>query len=182
MDLSRYSHEAVLRDGSPVLIRAIRPDDKQRLLEGFHHLSSQSISLRFFAKKKDLTKNELKYLTEVDFNHHLAIVAELENEGRKDDIGVGRYVEIKDRGPERVAEIAVTVDDEHQGLGVGTLLFHHIVALAQKQGISRLVADILLNNKSMLKIIRRSGFKLETTTSYSVAHIEFDIEKNTGMK
>ena len=182
MDLSRFSQEAVLRDGSPVLIRAIRPDDKQRLFEGFHHLSSRSISLRFFTRKKDLTENELKYLTEVDFNQHVAIVAELENEGKEDDIGVGRYIELKDKGPDRVAEIALTVDDEHQSLGVGTLLFQLLVALAQKQGISRLVADILLDNKSMLKIIEHSGFKLETTISYGVAHVEFNIEKkDTGL-
>ena len=182
MDLSQYSQQAVLRNGSPVLIRAIRPDDKQRLLEGFHHLSSQSISQRFFTGKSDLTENELKFLTDVDFNHHVAIVAGLVNEGKEVDIAVARYVEIKEREPERVAEIAFTVDDEHQGMGVGTLLFQHLVALAQVQGISRLEADLLPNNKKMLTIIKHSGFKLETTTRNGIAHIEFNIEKDSGME
>ena len=175
MNLSLYSQEVVLRDGRPALIRAIRPDDKQRLSEGFHHLSSQSIYQRFFTRKKDLSDNELKKLTEVDFNHHVAIVAELDHKGKKDDIGVGRYIELKDNGPERAAGIAITVDDEHQGLGVGTLLFQHLVVLARNHGISRLVADVLLNNKSMLTIIKHSGFKLETSTGYGVVHIEFNI-------
>lgn len=117
----------------------------------------------------------MKKLTEVDFKHHVAIVAELEHQGEKNDIGVGRYIELKDNGPERTAEIAITVDDEHQGLGVGTLLFQHLVVLVRNHGISRLVADILLNNKSMIEIIKHSNFKLETTTSYGVTHIEFNI-------
>lgn len=52
MNVSLYSQEVVLRDGRPALIRAIQPGDKQRLLEGFHHLSSQSIYQRFFTSKK----------------------------------------------------------------------------------------------------------------------------------
>ncbi len=175
MNVNLYSQEVVLRDGSPALIRAIQPGDKQRLLEGFHHLSNKSIYQRFFTSKKNLSENELKKLTEVDFNHHVAIVAELDHKGKKDDIGVGRYIELRSSGPERMAGIAITVDDEHQGMGIGTLLFQHLVVLARNHGISRLVADILVNNKSMIKIIKRSGFKLEATTSYGVTHIEFNI-------
>ena len=71
----QLSQSVVLQDGRSVLIRAIRPDDKQRLLDGFHRLRGKSIYFRFFSAKKELTEMELKYYTEVDFEHHVAIVS-----------------------------------------------------------------------------------------------------------
>ena len=65
--------------------------------------------------------------------------------------------------------------DEHQHIGVGTLLFEHIVTLAQQNDITRLQADVLPGNRTMLDILRRSGFTLETTTQGGVMHIEFGI-------
>jgi len=175
MNVRHYSQEFFLRDGSPVLIRAIRPDDKQRLLDGIHHLSNKSVYYRFLRNKHELSEKELRYFTEVDFNHHVAIVAALQNDDEENDIAVGRYIELKDKGAERVAEVAFTVEDEYQQLGVGTLLFNELVTIAQEQGITRLVAEVLLDNKGMLNIFKNGGFKLETTISYGVAHVEFTI-------
>jgi len=175
MEISHFSQELFLRDGTPVLIRAIRPDDKQHLSEGFHHLSGQSIYFRFFRRKKDLTEDELRDLTEVDFNHHVAIVVTLLNRGEEDGIGVGRYIELKDNDSERVAEIAFAVEDEFQGLGVGTILLEQLTIFAQQQGIKRLVADVLLDNKAMMRMLKNCGFNLETTVDNGIAHIEFNI-------
>jgi len=166
-----------LSDGTSLLIRAIRPDDKQRLLDGLHHLSNKSVYYRFFRSKHELTEKELKYFTEVDFNHHVAIVAAIQNVGKENDIGVARYIELKDRGSQRIAEVAFAIDDEYQHKGVGTLLFKELVAIAQEQGIKRLVAEVLLDNKAMLKIFEHSGYKLETTISNGVATIKFNIAR-----
>jgi GNAT superfamily N-acetyltransferase len=173
--LSQFLHRVVLRNGSSSLIRAIRPDDKQRLLDGFHRLTGKSIYFRFFGAKQELTEKELAYFTEIDFEHHVAIVATTVKEGKEEIIGVGRYIEFKEKGPERVAEVAFAVDDEHQNLGVGTILFKHLVAIAQNNGIARLEADVLLDNKNMLEIFKHSGFKVKTTMSNGVTHIEFSI-------
>ena len=66
MELSELSYSVALRNGRSALIRAIRPDDKRRLLDAFHRLSGKSIYFRFFSLKKELTKKELKYFTEID--------------------------------------------------------------------------------------------------------------------
>ncbi len=177
MKTKQRSKEHFLRDGSPVYIRPIKPDDKQRLLDGFHRMSRESVYSRFFTNKQELTEKELRFLTEVDFNHHVAIVAEIHNsdDGNKADIGIARYVEIMDKGPERIAEVAFAVDEKYQHLGVGSLLFKQLVNIAKKKGITKLVAELLLNNKGMLKILKQSGFQLKTTKNYGVARIEFPI-------
>jgi GNAT superfamily N-acetyltransferase len=171
----QLSQSVVLQDGRSVLIRAIRPDDKQRLLDGFHRLKGKSIYFRFFSAKKELTEKELKFYTEVDFEHHVAIVSTIKSDEKENIIGVGRYIELTGNDTERVAEMAFAVDDEHQNLGVGTILFEYIVTIAQQNGISSLVADVLLENRNMLDIFKHSGFKLNKTTRSGVMHIQLSI-------
>ncbi len=173
--LRQFSSRVVLRNGTSILLRAIRADDKQRLLDGFHRLTGKSSYFRFFSAKKNLTEKELKYFTEIDFEHHVAIVATIVNNEQEEIIGVGRYVELEEKGTEKVAEVAFAIDNEHQHLGIGTILFEHLVTIAQNNGILKLVADVLLENKNMLEIFKHSGFKLHTTIEHGVIHIVFDI-------
>lgn len=173
--LRQFSSHVVLQNDTSILLRAIRADDKQRLIDGFHRLTGNSIYFRFFSGKKKLTQKELKYFTEIDFEHHVAIVAIIVNDEQEEIIGVGRYVELEAKGTEKVAEVAFAIDDAHQHLGLGTILFEHIVRIAQNNGISKLVADVLLENKKMLEIFEHSGFKLDMTTEHGVIHIAFNI-------
>ncbi len=173
--LRQFSRHIVLQNGHALLLRAINPNDKERLADAFHRLTGKSIYFRFFSSKRKLTKKELKYFTEIDFEHHIAIVATIINDKEEKIIGVGRYIELEKKTPEKIAEIAFAIDDEHQNLGIGTILFEHIVRIAQNNGISRLSADVLLENKNMLDIFKHSGSKLNIIIDHGVMHIEFNI-------
>ena len=175
IDINQFAQDVVLRDGTTVHLRPIRPDDKQRLIDGFGRLSATSISSRFFGAKQALTAKELKYFTEVDFEHHVSFVVEENSKEGLKIIGAARYIELKEQGAERVAEVAFVVDDQHQNLGLGTLLFEQIVIIAQKKGISKLMAEVLRRNRNMLRIFERSGLKLKTDTTPDGIHIEFNI-------
>jgi len=175
MKLDTYTQHVILRDGSEAQIRAIHPEDKQRLLDGFHRLTGKSIYFRFFSAKKELTEKELKYFTEIDFVEHVAMVATTIKDEKEQIIGVGRYIRSKERAPEKIADIAFAVDDEHQNLGVGTILFEYLVTFAQHNGIAKLEADVLMDNRNMLGIFEHCGLKLDTVTRSGVTHIEFDI-------
>jgi GNAT superfamily N-acetyltransferase len=158
VDARTYSQRDRLLDGRPVLVRAIRPEDKAILREGFHRLSPQSIYLRFFQAKKELNEAELRYLTEVDFESHVALLAILDEEGPELGIGVGRY--IVEPGT-RSAEVAFTVDEIHHGLGVGTLLLMHLARIARGQGLEEFRAYVLAENRAMLEVFENAGFPLE---------------------
>jgi len=177
MDLSKYSATDQLRDGTPLQLRAIRPDDKQQLLDGFHRLSGRSVYFRFMGPRQELGPEDLRYFTEVDFRHHIAIVAALQGPSGEQPIGVGRLVEIKDGPNDRVADIAFAVEDKYQNLGAGTVLFEHIVGIAQSQDFTRLLADVHTANKKMLDIFRNSGFAIASRTESAVIHIELDITR-----
>lgn len=175
MNLDQYSCRVKLRNGDECLLRAIRPDDKNRLLDGFHRLKGKSIYFRFFSAKKDLTEKELKFFTEIDFEHHVALVLAIKKNQDEKIIGVGRYIELMHKGPVKVAEVAFAVDDEHQNLGVGTILFEHLITIATQKGITKIEADVLAGNRNMLEIFDHSGFKLNTTMNSGVIHIDFDV-------
>lgn len=174
--LKDFSRQYILRNGASILLRAIRPDDKERLVNGFHRLTGKSIYFRFFTNKRKLTPNELKYFTEIDFDKHVAIVATLQEQKEEKIIGVGRYIVIEHRNKQKVAEIAFIIDDKYQHLGIGTILFENLITIAQDNGISIIVADVLLENKNMLELFKHSGFALHSTFELGIEHIEFSIE------
>src|SRR5712691_9162830 len=145
-DPRHYAVDALLKDGGSIHVRAIRPDDKARLVEHFKGLSPRSVYFRFFGIKRQLTDDELARFTELDFARHVALVATLRTEENERIIGVGRYIVPEDaRAPHR-AEVAFAVSDEHQGRGVGTVLLEHLARIAAANGITEFEADVLGEN------------------------------------
>ena len=124
---SRYAIDELLRDGRSIHVRAIRPDDKARLLEHFERLSARSVYYRFFNAKRRLNDEELRRFTELDFNTSVGLVATLLEDDREHIIGVGRYFRLE-TNPQR-AEVAFAVRDDFHGRGVGTLLLEHLGSL-----------------------------------------------------
>ncbi|MGE3539480.1 MAG: GNAT family N-acetyltransferase [Candidatus Tectimicrobiota bacterium] len=173
-DPRHYASEELLRDGGAIRIRAIRPDDKQRLLDLFAHLSSRSVYLRFFQSKQRLSEEELRYFTELDFVHNAALVATHQEEGNEHILGIGHYYGIQDNGrPTTRAEIAFEVADAHQGRGIGTLLLEHLAVLARAQGIETFEAYVLGENNRMLQVFERSGFSVQRALEKGVLHLSF---------
>ena len=165
-----YATDALLRDGSSIHLRAIRPDDKQRLLALFERLSSRSVYVRFFQTKQRLTDEELRYFTALDFRRDAALVATLREGQEEHIIGVGRYFRIHENGqPTTHAEVAFTVADAHQGRGVGTLLLEHLAAMARRQGIDTFEAYVLGENNRMLEVFAASGFTVQRALDLAIS-------------
>jgi ribosomal protein S18 acetylase RimI-like enzyme len=148
--------ETSLKDGSPIIIRMIRPEDKQELKAGFEKLSPHSNYCRFLTPMGTLSKSNLKYLTEVDNKNHLALcVHDLNLNG----IGIARYIRIKDE-PE-AAEIAITILDKYQNHGLGTKLLHLLIESAIDNGIRKFIGFVLEENGAMLKVLEKFGAKIQ---------------------
>src|SRR5262245_48260944 len=124
MDARDYAAEEIVRDGGSIHLRAIRPDDRERLLEHFHRLSARSVYFRFFGAKRRLTDAELDQFTRLDFVDRVALVATLRESGVEHIVGVGRYARTS---LPHAAEVAFAVADEHQGRGIGTILLEHLL-------------------------------------------------------
>jgi GNAT superfamily N-acetyltransferase len=142
-----------LRDGSHVLVRAVRPNDKPLFVAGFERLSEESRYLRFMGYKKVLSVRDLEFFTELDHADHEAIGAidPFTGEG----LAVARYMRYPhDRFS---AEAAVVVIDSWQGRGLGGMLLGRLVARAREHGIERFVATLFTDNRAMLALFQRIG-------------------------
>jgi GNAT superfamily N-acetyltransferase len=140
-----------LRDGSRVRIRQGHRADRQLLLRGFERLSPESRYRRFLVPVAELSDDMVRYLTEIDHHDHEAMIAVDEETG--EGIGVARYVRNRDRPT--VAELAVTVIDDWQGRGVGTLLVEVLSGRAREEGITAFSALMLARNDEMLDLLTR---------------------------
>ncbi len=166
-----YLERARLRDGTECLVRLIRPEDKELLHRGFLRLSPESRYRRFFTVKNDLTADELRYLTEVDGVRHFALGAvSLDGD---DGLGVARFIQLA--GEPGVAEAAIAVADEHQGKGLGSLLFQRLVAAAAERGVARFRCEVLGTNHGMAELVRSLAPDARVHVSSGVVSIEFDV-------
>jgi GNAT superfamily N-acetyltransferase len=159
-----------LRDGAPILIRAIRRDDRARLLAHFRALSPDSVRHRFMGMRRDLSSGELARLCEVDFRDHVALAATLGSGADERFIGVARF--IRGTEPQR-AEVAFAVLDQYQGHGIGTLLLRHLARIARQRGIDQFEADVMGDNLQMLEVFEHSGFPVTRSFASGVVHLSF---------
>jgi RimJ/RimL family protein N-acetyltransferase len=148
-----------LLDGAPVVIRPIRPDDKGMLSDGLRRLSPQSAQRRFLTPKRSFSRAELRYLTEVDGRDHVALVAEFPLDPERRLIAVARFVRLQD--DPGAAEIAVTVADEWQGRGLGSLLGRHLVHSARNRDIRRFTATMHSDNVPAHRLMKKLTNHLE---------------------
>jgi RimJ/RimL family protein N-acetyltransferase len=155
------TREVVLRDGTPLLMRPIRPDDKDRLREGFARLSQTSRYRRFMTALNRLSDAQVRYLTEIDYVDHMAWVAIDPTQPTQPGLGVARYVRLP--SDPATAEAAVTVIDEQQGKGIGTILLGLLAASAHQHGITRFRAYVLAENTPMIEILHDLGATVTDT-------------------
>lgn len=134
------SRQETLSDGTWVLIRPILPSDKDRLEEGMKRMSPESRYLRFLHYFETLRPAELRYLTEIDYRNHFALVALSLDDPELRGLGVARY--IRDKQEPKSAEAAVAVIDAFQRRGLGTLLLTRLVETARENGVENFVAYI----------------------------------------
>lgn len=166
-----YSERATLRDGTAVVLRLVRPEDKDLLYRGFLHLSPESRYRRFFAAKNDLTADELRYLTEVDGVRHFAMGA-VSPDGTQ-GLGVARFIQLE--GEDGVAEAAIAVADEHQGKGLGSLLFQRLVAAAAERGVRAFRCEMLGTNHGMAELVHSLAPTATVHVSSGVSSMEFPL-------
>ena len=146
-----------LIDNRPVVVRPIRPEDKALLQTGLRMASPESIRRRFLAPKPRFTGAELRYLTEVDFASHFALVAVA-----ADDpaclLAVGRWVCLPD--DPATAEVAIIVADSVQRQGLGTELALALADAARERGVLRLTATMLADNLPAHRLLQRMSARL----------------------
>lgn len=143
------------RDGTPITIRMMTPDDSEMERRFVTALSEKSRYLRFFSGFKELPEYVLKQLVNIRFPVSYALIATVATKTGVEQIGVARYAPTKD--PD-VAEFAVVVADKWQGHGIATQLLRGVFTAATLGGISRIEGMVLRQNTKMLRLAKKMRF------------------------
>jgi RimJ/RimL family protein N-acetyltransferase len=161
-----------LRNGTEVVVRAARPDDRERIAKAFANLDRESVYTRYFSYKPELSAAELGQLDAMDFVRDVMLVVTAEVAGAERVVASARYIAHDERDGTLTAEVAFTVAEDYQGNGIAGRLFATLLRLARDNGIARFEADVLPQNKAMLAVFRKSGLPVREQRDGGVVHVE----------
>jgi GNAT superfamily N-acetyltransferase len=160
-----------LNDGAALRLRPIRPDDEPRLVELFHRLSPRTVYQRFFRAYDRLPDHWYHRFAHVDYRTRLALVAEQQKAGGPLLHAVARYEPGEADG---TTEVALVVEDAWQHRGLGTLLLDALLAAAEARGLNRFTADVMADNRPMLRVLTRLAHIGRRDLEAGVLTIEFE--------
>ena len=165
------------KDNLTVHFRAIRPSDEDDMRRLFYRFSDRSVYYRYFSPIKTMPHIKMQEYVNIDYRRTMSIVGLIEEAGVERIIAEGRYVCMSDGS---FADTAFIVDEKLQGNGMATFLLRLLIQTAQKRGIRGFKADILTDNKSMIKVFEKAPFPVKATVSQGIYEltIPFDSETN----
>lgn len=166
----RYSHMAIhpypgnlvkhrqLRDGTPYLIRPIRPEDADMQQEFVRAMSEESRYNRYMSAINQLSQSMLVRFTQLDYAREMALLATIQVEQHEAMMAVARYTVNADFDS---CEFALEVGDDWQGHGLGRELMEALFDAARMQGLSVMEGEVLANNSAMLGLMKKVGFDIQ---------------------
>ncbi|HNY97159.1 MAG TPA: GNAT family N-acetyltransferase [Smithellaceae bacterium] len=156
------------KDSLTVRFRAIKPSDEEDMRRLFYRFSDQAVYYRYFSPIKTMPHRKMQEYVNVDYRNTMSIVAIVDESGVEKIIGEARYV--KTQG-EPFADTAFIVDEQYQGMGISTYLFNLLIRAAREEGIAGFKADVLENNRAMLKVYEKALYPVQTVLSGGVYKI-----------
>jgi acetyltransferase len=164
---ARYVRDAALKDGTPVTVRPIRPEDEPLIAQFHTTLSDESVYFRYFHYMNLNQRVSHERLTRICFNDYdrqMALVASVGGA----ILGVARFTRLR---ATTSAEFAMVVSDRCQRRGLGELLLRQLVDVARREGLEALTGDILPDNRPMIGLVRKVGFSAEEDRSEGTVKI-----------
>jgi len=174
---TRYVAPWTMKDGTEVVIRPIRPEDEPALVHFHETLSERTVYLRYFHLmnlEQRIQHERLTRICFIDYDREMALVAERRNPetGESEILGVGRAMKIHGTSE---AEVAVVISDQWQGRGLGKELLARLLIVGADEKLTKLTADILPDNRGIMRICEKLGFTLKHSLDDDVVRAEFTV-------
>jgi len=174
---SRYVGRWTMKDGTAVTIRPIRPEDEPAMVRFHETLSERSVYLRYFHLmnlEQRTTHERLTRICFIDYDREMALVAERRNPetGEAEILGVGRMMKVHGTNE---GEVAVLVSDKWHGQGLGRELLSRALTVAADEKLTKLTADILPDNRDIMRICEKLGFTLKHSLDEEIVRAEYQL-------
>lgn len=162
----RYIKNVKLADGTNTLLRPIKPEDEPMWLDMLGSCSKEAIYSRFRYNFHFDSHEVATQFCYIDYARELAIVAEIEEEGQRKLIGVGRLIGDSDM---EIVEYAILITDAWQRKDLGKILSEYCVDIARQNNYKRVYAETTKDNKAMISVFKKMGFSVEFGTDTNVS-------------
>jgi acetyltransferase len=171
---AQYVGHWTMKDNTPVTIRPIRPEDEPLMVQFHKTLSEESVYFRYFHMIKlsqRVAHERLIRMCFIDYDREMALVAEYHNPQTKvkQILAVGRLSKLHGSNE---AEFAILVSDRCQSMGLGTELLRRLLQVSCDEKISKVTADILVDNCAMRRVCEKLNFRIKHTAESTVLKAE----------
>jgi acetyltransferase len=174
---TQYVSTWTLKDGTPVTIRPIRPEDEPLAVKFHESLSEESVYFRYFHMIKLQTRvahDRLSRLCFIDYDCEMALVADRKNPqtGEREILGVGRLSKLHGC---HEAEFSMLISDRFQCQGVGTELLRRLLEIGKHEKLQYITAEILSENRAMQQVCQKLGFRFEPVPGESIVKVVYEL-------
>ena len=175
---NQYVSQAEMKDGTPITVRPIRPEDEPVMVRFHEALSDRSVYMRYFHAMNLNSRTAHERLTRIcftDYDREIALVAERANPetGEQEILGVARLS--RNRALSEEAEFSLLVNDRFQRQGLGTMLLDKLLEVGRAEGLDRINAEILFENRAMQRLSKKFGFHLRRDLEEGVVKADLDL-------
>src|SRR6185437_10415177 len=156
-----YESRWEMKDGTDVTIRPIRPEDEPLMVKFHQQLSDRSVYLRYFqvnALDRRVAHERLLRICFIDYDREMALVAQRGTGDAAEILAVGRLMKAH---TDNEAEAAILVRDQFQRRGLGSELLKRLIDVARREGIGRILLNMLRENFEMQAMAKKLGFRME---------------------
>ena len=153
-----YEAPWILKDGTPVILRPLKPEDEDMMADFLHNLSMRTIYFRFFSILELMSNKEIVRYTLIDYDRDMAIVAVEQKSGKDRIIGEGRITYCPKLD---ACEFFIVVADPWQGKGLGKKLLKICIRIANEKKAKFLRGNIIAGNKRMIGLCKGFGFSID---------------------
>lgn len=167
----KYTTVVTMRDGRTLHVRPILRGDEDKLISFFNRLNMRTVYLRFHYAMTHMSKQQAQDLCTVDYDNTFALVGIVGEESEEKIVAVARYTRLP-KGDS--AEVAFTIEDAYQEVGIGTQLLERLADIARAKGIAKLEGEVLAENKNMMIVFRDSGFKVVEEMEEGIYRVVLD--------
>lgn len=167
IEAGHYVAAETLRGDLAATVRALRPDDRERVARAVRGLERQSIYYRLFSYRNELTEAGLDRIMRFDPEREVVLLVTIGQGDGETVVGSGRYVATSPG----TAEVAFVVEEDYHGRGIASRLLRHLAIVARANGIATFEADVLADNKAMQHVFARSGWPTQTRREGDAVHV-----------
>ena len=165
-------HSDVLRDGTEIFFRPVKPTDEPTISKMLYSLSEASVRTRYMTRTMTFPHKDVQALANIDYRRNLCIVGTVPGVSGEQVVAMAQYF----LDPKSyAAEVAFVVKDEWQRKGMGTFLLHYITQIARQRGVKRFYAKVLPENKPMMTIFLNCGYRINTEFDGQVYNISYSL-------